>query len=160
MAFLQRFENDDKYRMSHSVEHIIAQWLARITAKNSKLGGHKICPFAKMPRVIAVKKLSASDFVNLDDEITVYMETDIVSSYQELEDLCKELKALNTNYVFLPDHPHKSNYINGEETGNKHLPCIIVQTKEELNSARASLEKTDYYSYWDQEYLKEIKGFD
>ena len=157
MAFLQRFKISDKYRMSHN---IIAQWLERITTKNSSLGGHKICPFARMPKVVTVKKLSVSDFVNLDDEITVYIESDIRSSYQELENLCKKLKTLNTDYVFLPDHPHKPNYIQGQETGNKFLPCIIVQTKAELDDAREALLKTDYYSYWDQEYLKEIRSFD
>lgn len=157
MAFLQRFEISDKYRMSLN---IIAQWLERITIKNPNLGGHKICPFARMPKVVTVKKLSDDDFINLDNEITVYIESDIRSSYQELEELCKKLKSLNPDYVFLPDHPHKPNYIQEQETGNKFLPCIIVQTKSELDSARESLSKTDYYSYWDQEYLKEIRSFD
>jgi len=88
------------------------------------------------------------------------MENGVRSNYEELEELCKTLKSLNPNFVFLPDHPHKPNYINGHETGNSVFPCIIVQTKQELDSARVALEKTDYYQYWDKDYLAEIRSFD
>ena len=105
-------------------------------------------------------KLSIENFSDLDSRITVYMENDIHSSYEEIADLCNTLKTLNPNFVFLPDHPHKPNYINGHETGNGVFPCVIVQTKQELGSARQSLEKTDYYKYWDKDYLAEIQSFD
>jgi hypothetical protein len=139
---------------------IVEKWVTRISEKNDNLGGHRICPFATMPCVISVEKLSLENFSDLDNRITVYMENDIHSSYEEIEKLCKTLKTLNPNFVFLPDHPHKPNYINGHETGNGVFPCIIVQTKQELDSARQSLEKTDYYKYWDKDYLAEIRSFD
>jgi len=142
-----------------STETVIKKWISNISKKNSDLGEHRICPFAKMPNIVSVDKLSIEKFSGLSDQITVYMEQGISSSYEELENLCRELKSLNPNFVFLPDHPHKKNYINGQETGNGVFPCIIVQTKQELESARAMLEKTDYYSYWDQSYLAEIKSF-
>jgi S-adenosylmethionine/arginine decarboxylase-like enzyme len=144
----------------NSPERVVEKWVARISEKNSSLGEHRICPFAKMPRVIAVDKLSVDKFIGIENEITVYMENGIFSSYDELEEICRSLKELNPNYIFLPDHPSKKNYINGQETGNGVFPCIIVQTKQELSTARKSLEKTDYYSYWDQSYLAEIKSFD
>jgi hypothetical protein len=143
-----------------SPERVVEKWVARITVKHQDLGGNRICPFAKMPRVVSVEKLSIEEFVGLTDQLTVYMENGIRSSYSELEDLCRTLKELNPNFVFLPDHPHKPNYINGHETGNGVFPCIIVQTKQELTSARTALEKTDYYQYWDQDYLAEIRSFD
>jgi hypothetical protein len=139
---------------------IVEKWVTRISKKNDNLGGHRICPFATMPCVISVEKLSIENFSDLDNRITVYMETDIHSSYEEIEKLCKTLKTLNPNFVFLPDHPHKPNYIGGHETGNGVFPCIIVQTKQELDSARQSLEKTNYYQYWDKDYLAEIRSFD
>jgi hypothetical protein len=49
--------------------------------------------------------------------------------------------------------------VKGLETGNGHLPVIIVQTKKELRTARGLLEKTNYYDYWDEEYLEEIKSY-
>lgn len=139
---------------------IVEKWISRISKKHSNLGDNRICPFAKMPRIISVEKLSIENFSDLDNRITVYMETNIHSNYEEIAVLCKTLKTLNPNFVFLPDHPHKPNYIKGHETGNGVLPCIIVQTRQELDSARTALEKTDYYTYWDKDYLSEIRGFD
>jgi hypothetical protein len=138
----------------------VSNWLSRISAKHSDLGGHSICPFARMPRVVSVEKLCVEEFTEIDDRLTIYMENDIHSSYDQLEELCRQLKNMNPNFVFLPDHPHKSSYINGYETGNGEFPCIIVQTKQELDSARAAMSKTDYYSYWDNSYLAEIRSFD
>jgi S-adenosylmethionine/arginine decarboxylase-like enzyme len=143
-----------------SPERVVEKWVARISVSHADIGGNRICPFAKMPRVVSVEKLCMEEFVGIDNQLTVYMENGIRSSYSDLEELCKTLKSLNPNFVFLPDHPHKPNYIHGHETGNGVFPCIIVQTKQELTSARTALEKTDYYQYWDQNYLAEIRSFD
>jgi hypothetical protein len=145
--------------INNSPVKIVEKWIARISKKYEEIGGNKICPFATMPIVITVEKLCSTQFVNLNDKVTVYMENGIHSSYNEIEELCKSLKKANPNFVFLPDHPHKPNYINGQETGNGIFPCIIVQTTQELNLSRVALEKTDYYSYWDKYYLDEIRSF-
>lgn len=146
--------------ITNSPEIVVKNWVARITAKHTDLGGHRICPFAKMPNVVSVEKLCLAEFVGISDQLTIYMENGVHSSYDELEELCRTLKGLNPNFVFLPDHPARPNYINGHETGNGVFPCVIVQTKQELTSARTALEKTDYYQYWDQNYLAEIRSFD
>lgn len=143
-----------------SPTRVVEKWVARITEKHQDLGSNRICPFAKMPRVVTVEKLCLEEFLGISDQLTVYMENGIHSSYEELEELCKTLKSLNPNFVFLPDHPHKKNYINGHETGNGVFPCVIVQTKQELDTARSALSKTDYYQYWDKDYLAEILSFD
>lgn len=143
-----------------SPERVVEKWVDRISTKHADIGGNRICPFAKMPQVVAVEKLSMENFIGIDSQLTVYIENGIRSSYDDLEELCRKLKILNPNFVFLPDHPHKPNYINGHETGNGVFPCIIVQTKQELDTARSALEKTDYYQYWDKDYLAEIRSFD
>lgn len=145
--------------IKQSADTVVKNWISRISKKNPNLGGHRICPFAKTPNVVSVNKLSLEHFLELSNQVTVYMESDIHSTYDDVEQLCKTLKELNPNFVFLPDHPHKKNYINGQETGNGAFPCIIVQTAQELETGRSVLEKTDYYSYWDQDYLNEIKSF-
>jgi hypothetical protein len=139
---------------------VVENWISRISKKHSDLGEHRICPFAKMPNVVSVEKLCLEEFIEINSQLTVYMETEVRSSYENLEELCRTLKSLNPDFVFLPDHPNKPNYINGHETGNGSFPCIIVQTKKELESARATLVKTDYYTYWDKDYLAEIRSFD
>jgi S-adenosylmethionine/arginine decarboxylase-like enzyme len=146
--------------ITDSPTQVVDRWVSRITKKHDELGGNRICPFAKTPTVISVEKLCLAEFLGITDQLTIYMENGVRSSYEELEELCRTLKSLNPNFVFLPDHPHKTNFINGLETGNGVFPCIIVQTKQELDSARVALEKTDYYQYWDKDYLAEIKSFD
>ena len=143
-----------------SPTRVVEKWVERITKKHSDLGGNRICPFAKMPRVISVEKLCLEEFVGIENQLTVYMENGIRSSYEDIEQLCRTLKSLNPNFIFLPDHPHKPNYINGHETGNGVFPSIIVQTKQELDSAPNALSKPDYYQYWDKDYLAEIRSFD
>jgi hypothetical protein len=44
-------------------------------------------------------------------------------------------------------------------TGNGEYPVILVQPKNKLLEARSSLEKTNYYSYWSEEYKKEIWSY-
>lgn len=142
-----------------SAQQVVEQWVSRISVKHSALGGNRICPFARMPRVVSVEKLCLSDFIKIDNEITVYMENSILSSYEDLEQLCKQLRDANPDHIFLPDHPLRPSHIKEHETGNGVFPCIIVQTKQELDTARSSLSKTDYYQYWDQKYLDEIRKF-
>lgn len=139
---------------------VIEKWVDRISKKHDDIGGNRICPFAKIPTVISVEKLCLEEFISINDQLTIYMENGVRSSYEELEELCRILKGLNPNFVFLPDHPSRPNYINGHKTGNGVFPCVIVQTKHELDLARVALEKTDYYQYWDQDYLAEIRSFD
>lgn len=138
---------------------VVANWLAKVKQSRKELNGKSICPFAKMPGVIPVDKLSIQNVEPLGIQITIYIETAVNSTFEELETLCRRLSKKHKKYIFLPDHPQKQNYINGVETGNEHLPLIIVQTKKELLTARAVLEKTDYYDFWDKEYLKEIKSY-
>jgi hypothetical protein len=144
----------------HKHSQVVENWVSRISKKHAALGGHRICPFAKMPNIVSVEKLCLEEFIEINDQLTIYMENEIRTSYENLEELCRTLKNLNPNFVFLPDHPHNPSHINGQETGNGVFPCVIVQTKKELDSARSTLDKTDYYTYWDKDYLAEIRSFD
>lgn len=138
---------------------VIAEWLQKVKKPREELDGKSICPFARMPAVIPVEKLTLNNIEPLGSQITIYIEKTVNSTFDELDTLCKKLNNKHKKFIFLPDHPSKKNYINGVETGNEHLPLIIVQTKNELLTARKVLERTDYYSYWNEEYLKEIKSY-
>jgi len=138
---------------------VIANWVSKVKQARPELNGKSICPFAKMPGVIPVDKLSMKNIEPLGNQITIYIENTVESTFEELETLCRRLNKKHKNYIFLPDHPQKKNFINGVETGNEHLPLIIVQTRKELLTARSLLEKTDYYEFWSEEYIKEIKSY-
>ena len=146
--------------MPENIEKQLGIWLEHITKPRSEIGNYSICPFAKdLPPVITANKLEAQLFENLSDEITIYCEAEINSTFDEIDQLCKKLNKKYTTHIFLPDHPHRETFIKGVKTGNGYVPLIIAQTKKELLSARERLSKTDYYSYWDKEYLEEIFNY-
>ena len=138
---------------------VIAEWLQKVKKPRQELDGKSVCPFARMPGVIVVDKLSIDKVEPLGTQLTMYVESTVTSTFEEINKLCIRLNKKHKRYIFLPDHPEKKNYINGVETGNGHLPVIIVQTKKELLTARKVLEKTDYYDKWDKDYLEEIKSY-
>ena len=57
-------------------------------------------------------------FENLSDEITIYCEHSVVSTFDELEELCTTLNNKHSTHIFLPDHPHRETFIKGIKTGN------------------------------------------
>lgn len=137
----------------------IKEWLFKITQSHPALGGHRICPFAKkMPKVISTDFFNETDICP-DLELTIYVEVSRSSSYQDLIEICQRLRQKHKTHVFLPDHPLSQIDINGIKTGNGVYPCILVQPESELENARKKLEKTDYYTYWKEESLLEIKNF-
>ena len=138
---------------------VILEWLKEVRKPRKELGGKSICPFAVVPEIVVVDGLDESCFENLSDKITIYVERTINSTFKELDAVAQKLNKLFPTHIFLPDHPHKKNYIQGIETGNGHLPLIIAQTRKELTEARMLLEKSNYYSYWDKDYLSEIKEY-
>ena len=138
---------------------VVKNWLLQVQKPRQELNGKSVCPFARMPTVVVVDKLSIDNVKPVSHALSIYVEDSINSSFDDINNICMQLKETHDNCVFLPDHPHKKNYINGVETGNGHLPLIIVQNKKELLSARRILEKTDYYDKWDKDYLDEIKGY-
>ena len=137
----------------------ITEWVERIKAKQDVLEGFPICPYVKqLPVVVEIDKLTESSIKNVT-ELTVYVEKTKVSTVDEINDLCRLLNNKYTDHIFLPDHPDQKNYIQGVQTGNQHYPLILAQLKNELLPARQKLENTKYYSFWNKDYLLEIKSY-
>lgn len=137
----------------------VVAWLERIKTKQELLDGFPICPFAKtIPNVIVIDKLD-ENVVTPATELTVYVEETKTTDFENLNALCKMLNNIYSDHIFLPDHPDQKNYIQGIETGNQHYPLILVQLKNELLPARQKLHSTKYYSFWDKDYLIEIKSY-
>lgn len=142
------------------IEKELGLWLGRITQPRSELGNFSICPFAKkLPTIVKTSKINLDLFENLSKEITIYCEITPLSTFEELHNICLTLNEKYQSHIFLPDHPNKETKIQGIKTGNGTFPLIISQSKTELISARNKLSKTDYYSYWNKEFLEEIFNY-
>jgi hypothetical protein len=131
-------------------QHIDA-WIDDITKPREELGGNKICPYAS-------KNYTISYGFDIPNDIkTVHM--CLMGNTIKQDDIKRLCDKLNNNFddlIFLPDHKENNGNIKGILTGNRKYNIILVQPKKKLRQFRESLVKTDYYTYWSDEYLREI----
>lgn len=135
---------------------MINDWINRISKPNVELGGMSVCPYAKGTEY----ELIETDGSNIspppwDFDLIVYKLPDQYA-IQELTDIATEYNKLYPDMVFLPDHKDKVTYINGVQTNNGQYNLILCQWRDNLVKAREKLAKSNYYTYWAEEYLKEI----
>ena len=139
----------------------IFDWVKSISVPKKELGGHSICPFAKLASRFKIDqaqgKIVPPEDRNFD--VIVYTLPDAVSE-EDINNMCSDLNEQYTDLIFLPDHKDRNTYINGVQTNNGTYNLILCQPKQKLKDARLGLKKTDYYTYWNNEYLKEILGED
>jgi hypothetical protein len=140
-------------------EHI-KEWILKISLPQDNLGGMAICPYAKSAQFDLVE----SDGLDLSPppwhfEIIIYKLPDSFTE-QQLFDLAKKANFDFDDTIYLPDHKDRNTFINGVQTNNGKYNLILCQPKEKLKTARYKLMKTNYYSFWDKDYLNEILGED
>jgi hypothetical protein len=139
----------------------IFNWVKSISEPKKELGGHSICPFAKIASRFKIVQPQEEIIPPEDREfdVIVYTLPDSVT-LEDINSLCDNLYKKYPDLIFLPDHKDRDTYINGVKTNNGQHNLILCQPKQKLKDARSGLKKTDYYTYWDKDYLKEILGED
>jgi hypothetical protein len=143
---------------SFSIENIqkdIDKWISRITKKQKRLEGLAVCPFAVKSGYDLI--ITDGTEINLrpNAEITVC----VLPQHYSQEDLIKLANEYNNKMpemVFLPDHKDRRTEINGVQTNNGSHNLILCQKRTDLCEARNKLKNTNYYEFWNKEYLKEI----
>ncbi|NDB79918.1 hypothetical protein EB155_08620, partial [archaeon] len=63
-------------------------------------------------------------------------------------------------YKFFSDLSSRDTFIGGVKTNNEKYNLILCQSKIKLSKIRKKLLQTEYYTYWTEDYLKEILGDD
>lgn len=134
----------------------IKDWITRISTPTDKIGGLSVCPYSKHIdyKIIEVDN-DVIELPNESFEIIIY----VFSHVYTLDDLVGIAKTYNKKYpelVFLPDHKDRYTEINGVQTNNGKYNLILCQSRNKLEEARKKLKNTSYYTYWSEEYLKEI----
>lgn len=134
----------------------INNWISHLSTKQVLLGGLSVCPFAKNSEY----ELVLTDGSNIDPppwdfELIIYVLPDDYTQ-DEVMSIAIEYNKLYPDLVFLPDHKDRYTEINGVQSNNGKHNLILCQWRDNLNTAREKLANTSYYSFWDQEYLKEI----
>ena len=136
----------------------IIQWISVLDTNQENLGNHKICPFANTAKYKIIEcDMNDVSIHNENVELVIFKVGDDVE-FEQMSEYCKNLNKIQEEYVFLPDHRHRNTYINGVQTNNGKHNLILCQSRTKLLKARAGLMKTNYYSFWNEEYLHEILG--
>jgi hypothetical protein len=134
----------------------IKDWIDHISAPRPELGGMSVCPYAKTTEV----ELIETDGSNInpppwDFELIVYKLPDSYT-VAEVEQIAEEYNKLFPDIVFLADPKDRITEINHVKTNNGKYNLILCQWRDNLESARAKLKNTNYYTYWSPDYLDKI----
>ncbi len=133
----------------------IRQWILNISQPREKLGGFAVCPFAATAK-FHIEESTLSDVGPCEaSQVAIFVVEDHWS-LEELTSRCEALSALYDDYIFLDDHKDENSFINGVQTNNGKYNLVIVQEKTELLRARKVLHKTEYYTYWSEEFYNRI----
>lgn len=137
------------------------QWIEALGVPREELGGHSICPFAKLASRFTLIRVDGEIIPpsDLNFDIIIYLLPATIT-FESMDVLCQDLNSRYTDLIFLPDHKDRATHINGAQTNNGKHSILLCQPKQKLRDARAALMKTSYYTYWSDSYLREIMGED
>lgn len=140
-------------------ETYIREWISEVSEKRVELGGQTICPYANTSKFL-IKETPIDDIVpERGYDVIIFVVEDFWRPYQ-IEKWVKLYNKKHIHYKFFEDCAEKNTFINGIKTNNSKYNLILCQSKRKLKKIRENLAKSDYYQYWDEEYLRHILGND
>ena len=135
-------------------KHIL-NWIREISKIRPELGNFAICPYASGANFSIQEQKLHQIVPNSDFDVIIHIvEEDIDSNslYNAVDDYNRK----HPDYKFIADHGKTSTYIQGIQTNNGKYNLVLCQPRQELTEARKKLAKTNYYDYWDKNYLEEV----
>lgn len=135
---------------------VIEQWIEKVSQSRPELGGFSVCPFAKSGKYKIVECKTSEIDVEDGYDVIIYVieETDL----DKINDWVKFYNKKFEKWLFFEDCATYDTFIGGIQTNNGVYNLILSQPKDKLMKFREILKKTDYYSYWSEEYYQEIVG--
>ena len=133
----------------------IRKWIAGLIVPQKTLGNFPVCPFASTAQ-FKIEECLSDDIVPCDEVQVVIF---IMNNEYTIDQLQLKSHVLGTqypDYIFLDDHKDEDSFIDDVKTNNGMYNLIIVQKKNELLAARKILHKTEYYTYWTEEFYNHI----
>ena len=133
----------------------ILNWIREISKIRPELGNFAICPYASAANFSIQEQKLHQIVPNSDFDVIIHIvEEDIDSNslYNAVDDYNRK----HPDYKFIADHGKTSTYIQGIQTNNGKYNLVLCQPRQELTEARKKLAKTNYYDYWDKNYLEEV----
>ena len=144
-----------QHPMKDEKSRYILHWIAQLSKIRPELGNFAICPYASKANYKIVEEKLSQIVPNPDYDVIIYVVEDNMSA-QFLYDAVDDYNRNYSDYKFIADHGKTKTYIQGIQTSNGFFNLVLCQPRKELTEARKKLAKTNYYDYWDENYLKEV----
>tara|TARA_R100001015_G_C4631524_1_gene194086 strand:+ start:710 stop:1186 length:477 start_codon:yes stop_codon:yes gene_type:complete len=141
--------------MNDKKNRYILHWIGQLSKIRPELGNFAICPYASKADYVIVDEKLSQIVPNQDFDVTIYVVEDNISA-QFLYDAVDDYNRNYPDYKFIADHGKTKTYIQGIQTSNGKYNLVLCQLRKELTEARKKLAKTNYYDYWDKDYLEEV----
>ena len=144
-----------QHLMKDEKSKYILNWIREISKIRPELGNFAICPYASGANFSIQEQKLHQIVPNSDFDVIIHIvEEDIDSNslYNAVDDYNQNYP----DYKFIADHGKTKTYIQGIQTNNGKYNLVLCQSRNELTEAREKLTKTNYYDYWDKNYLKEV----
>ena len=148
-------------------KHDIEQWIVDFVEKpNPLLNNWPPCPYARQARLNQQVDIRSGCFNPVDDikqtdlgkfEVVAYVYDRTRWSADEFNEL---VETVNISYlaqrglIALADHPDDVETVAGITMNQGTYAIVFVQDLDKLNHFARILGKRDFYSSWDEEYLK------
>jgi hypothetical protein len=140
-------------------EAYIQQWASEVAKKREELGGFSICPYASNSKTKIVE-CAIDDIVPESGYDVIIFIVETFWRPNVVKNWAHEYNKKFPYYSFFEDCADQPTFIDGVQTNNKKFNLILCQSKKKLSSYRKKLAETGYYTYWSEDYLKEILGDD
>ena len=133
----------------------ILNWISKLSEIRPELGNFAVCPYASKANFIILEEKLRKVRPRSGWDVVIYVVEDD-HDQDFLYAMVDDYNRTYSNYKFIADHRKSQTKINGVPTSNGKYNLVLCQPRQELTEARKKLAKTDYYDYWDKNYLEEV----
>lgn len=140
-------------------EAYIHEWIREVSKSRPELSGFAVCPYASSSKNLIVETTIDDIVPEPGHDVIIF----IIESFWRPDQVVKWVKHYNEKfpyYKFFEDLSSRDTFISGVKTNNEKYNLILCQSKRKLSKIRKKLAETEYYTYWTEDYLKEILGED
>ena len=144
-----------QHLMREEKNKYILHWVKQLSKLRPEIGNFSICPYASGANFQIIEEKLYKITPNSEYDVIIYVVEDDISA-DFLYDAVDDYNRNYPEYRFIADHGKTKTYIQGIQTGNGKYNLVLCQPREELTEARKKLAKTNYYDYWNKNYLEEV----
>ena len=140
-------------------EAYIHEWIREVSKNRPELSGFAVCPYASSSKNLIVETTIDDIVPEPGHDVIIF----IIEDFWRPDHVAKWVNHYNEKfpyYKFFEDLSCRDTFISGVKTNNEKYNLILCQSKQKLSKIRKKLSETEYYTYWTEDYLKEILGED